>query len=227
MGPLLPILWGAGEGIKALLGLRGAAKDRESQEKLTKQKLDQDLTIAKMDDARTRELAGNDLALEESKLDPFRALLAQVGAAQQLDRLASYEPLDLDFSASRPGSFAPVARGGAQAYRPSDDVRAAATTARTAALTGQGANPSVSNRDQAQALLNLLAQLPPAKGPVNSTMPVGRPPQQMAVLPDIDNRMMAAQSPDDFRLSFDDTMRPAPASRVRRLRSPRRGPVAA
>lgn len=169
---LIPALvQGGGDAIKGLLGVRSAGKDREAEAEREKRRLEQEMAIATLTDKRARDISADELSLDESKLDPMRELMAQIAAAEKLDRLLNTAPLEMDFSGSRPGSFAPVVRGGTANYRPSDDLRTAATNARTATLQGQGAT-RVTPASQGRALLDLLSQ-GQARSPVtNSTMPV-------------------------------------------------------
>lgn len=149
----LPALIGAaGQGISAFAGSRAARKQRESDEKLTREKLD---------------LERDQLALEESELNPFRDLLAQVATAQAFDRIAT----PLDFSGSPYASYIPANTGG------SAEMRAGAGTARTAALSGQGRTGSALNRSGTPITSGVLDLIVNGRSatPRNGTMPVGQP----------------------------------------------------
>lgn len=215
----------ASKGIEALLGMRVAG----NHDKVEREKLAQDLLLAQMADKRARDIAADDNALEESKLDPYRTLNAQIAAAQRMDRLLNTQPLELDFSASRPGSFAPVVRGGVANYRPSGELTEAAMNARTAMLTGTGANGPATSTSRGLELLDLMAGPPQRKGlfgdgrqPVNTTLPVSPPGQRLA--PELDELMLGRAPVDPLTPTFD-TM-PARRRPLRR-RTMARAPVAA
>lgn len=221
MGPLaamlIPALIGAaGQGLSAFSGARSNRKQRESDERLTRDKLRQD-----------REIADNRLALDESELDPFRALLAQIAAAEQMDRIASYEPLD--FSGSPYASYIPKGNSG-----PSAEMRAAAGTGRTAALSGQGQATPIANRNQPGATNGVLDLLLNSRrggrAPVSNTMPVPQPGGGLPVTDPILSPAGVTPDDDPLQPSFmAPTMRQPPSAARRRppLRSRRRMAVAA
>lgn len=227
MSKLWPTIVGAGgDALTSLGAIRSAGRNRDFQRELTNKQLAQELALANLTDRRVRDISGNELALDESKLNPFRELMAQIAAAERLDRLLNTAPLELDFSNSRPGSFAPVTRGGAANYRPSDDLRTAAANARSATLQGQGAT-RVTAAAQARQLLDLLAaSRTPNRPPVSSTMPIGgRPgiqpgaPPQSPGVDDVNALALNGQpQPEDpFALSIGNGIRP-PAPRPLRRR---------
>lgn len=224
MGPLLglilpSIIGAAGQGISALAGSRTRRKERESEERLTRDKLKQD-----------REIADNDLALDESKLDPFRNLIAQVAAAEMMDRIASYEPLD--FSGSPYASYIPKGNSG-----PSAELRAGAGAGRTAALSGQGQATPIANRNQPGATNGVLDLLLNSRrggrAPISNTMPVPQPGGGLPVTDPILSPAGVAPDDDPLQPSFMTPpmpqRQPPSASRRRRpmMRSARRMPVAA
>lgn len=209
-------LGAAGEAIGSILNLRSNSKDRETRERLERDRLAQELAIEQMRDQRDRDLQAQELALEESKLDPYRQLLAQLVALEKADRLANTQPLEVDFSNSRPGAFAPTVRGGAQNWRPSAETTLAANNAKQAVATGTGANRGVISEQKVRDLLNLGGQ--PAPEPRSTTMPVRdrMAPNTGGVtrMPDIDNLSAREEEMDPLAPTFV-ARRPLPLRRRR------------
>lgn len=139
-----------------------------------------------LQDQQGRELGYNrerdirDVALEESKLDPWRDTMSQVGHAATLDRVANanYTPVTL----SRGSGGSGIQRSGGTTYQKSPEVIQAARTAAALILSGGGRAPSMTdpaNYGRSGATdLRGGPRLAPAGGgpPVSTTMPVGGGP---------------------------------------------------
>jgi len=202
---LIPALMDAGgKGISAVGNSRASRAAREAEERNSAARLAHERDLALIDDR----LARDKLSLDESELDPFRDLLAQLAAAERFDRLANTQPLNIDFSNARPGSFRPTVTGGAMNYAPTDELRTAANTARTTALSGGGSNRPVIDSAKAREALNLLSGS--GRQPISSTMPVGGRPSILPQDPAIDplgmdyGRSARALSPTDEDLALSD-----------------------
>jgi hypothetical protein len=177
----LGALIGLTAGSKALGAIGGALGKKADQKAADKR--------AAADRAHEAALATQKLAADESRSNPFRHTLDQMGAASAFDRMANTSRRTVSIPGIRK-EFMPQVTGG---YAASDTLKGAATTARDAVLTGRGTAPSMTtpaNYGQT-GTLDLLALLQalgvdpnalsklsggglgaPVGTPVNTTMPV-------------------------------------------------------
>lgn len=110
-----------------------------------------------------------DTALDESKLDPWRGTMSQVGDASKLDRLANstYSPVQV----SR-GQRGNIQTSGGATYNKSPELIAAARAAAAMILSGGGQAPSMTN--PANYGRTGITPLAPPPRPPRYTMPADR-----------------------------------------------------
>ncbi|MGE3278037.1 MAG: hypothetical protein AB7O67_23240 [Vicinamibacterales bacterium] len=224
---LLPlILAGAG-------ATQGALTSKSNRD-IAEQQAQNSLDIAKITDARDRDIAAMDVAAKEGQSDPFRDLLAQIQAAALFDQLAGYKPMQMDFSDNPYAKYIPKVSGGSFSYDVSPELRAAAEAARGATLRGEGQSATMTNPENwgVTGALNLTGKQPVYPGQMGapqSALPEGasssvlRAPMPMGADPTAPTSGTMPVD-DPFRLSIDDPRMGRAARRVpRRRRLPAAG----
>lgn len=139
---------------------------QQSKEKAKDRQLDRDLQTQRLQE-------------DESKLDPWRDLMSQVGDSSKLDRVANaqYAPVTLT-----PGAGGMISRSGGATYTKSPELIAAAKRAAQMILSGGGQNASTTGMGNVRGV-------PGLGGPydVNGAgMPPGAQPRRPPLRPQTD-----------------------------------------